>query len=99
MSGYVDCGCRDCFEVAIGEPGALCWACEEAGCECGNGECQREGAYGELYMVQLCYADGRIEREEGAEGIPSARELEEMLRRSESDYVRVITIDGECVYD
>lgn len=44
MAGYVPCGCRDCFEIAIGEPGALCWACEEAGCD--GGECQAPGAYG-----------------------------------------------------
>jgi hypothetical protein len=45
MSGYTDCACRDCFEIAIGEPGeAFCHACEEAGCE-GDGECDAEGAY------------------------------------------------------
>lgn len=32
MSGYVPCACRDCFETAIGEPGALCHSCKEAGC-------------------------------------------------------------------
>lgn len=49
MSGYVNCACRDCFEIAIsgddGEP-ALCNECEEAGCEPNDGECQAEGAYG-----------------------------------------------------
>jgi len=34
-SGYTNCGCRDCFEIAvsddIGEP-ELCSACEAAGC-------------------------------------------------------------------
>jgi hypothetical protein len=45
-SGYVDCGCRDCFDIAIGEPGALCNDCEAAGCEANNGECQRSDAYG-----------------------------------------------------
>lgn len=49
MSGYCDCACRDCFEIAISsndetEP-AFCWACEEAGCELGE-ECQAENAYG-----------------------------------------------------
>jgi hypothetical protein len=43
--GYIPCGCRDCFEIAIGEPGDLCWECEEAGCE-GDGECCRADAYG-----------------------------------------------------
>jgi hypothetical protein len=57
MSGYTACGCRDCFEIAIGEPHALCWECAEAGCEPttdtdtdtdrGVGrECQRADAYG-----------------------------------------------------
>ncbi len=32
-SGYVDCGCRDCFEIAIGFPGDFCNECEDAGCE------------------------------------------------------------------
>lgn len=35
-SGYVDCACRDCFEVAIEGPEdtapALCWECGAAGC-------------------------------------------------------------------
>lgn len=43
-NGYVPCGCRDCFEVAIGAPGALCLSCKEAGCD--GGECQAPGAYG-----------------------------------------------------
>jgi len=34
VSGYCDCACRDCFEIAIGVLGeALCHDCEEAGCE------------------------------------------------------------------
>jgi hypothetical protein len=40
-SGYCDCACRDCFEIAIAgddEP-AFCSACEEAGCE-EDSECQ-----------------------------------------------------------
>lgn len=46
MSGYTDCACRDCFEIAIGEPGeAMCGACQEAGCE-KDKECQTDGAYG-----------------------------------------------------
>lgn len=31
-SGYRSCACRDCFEIAIGEAGAVCSACEDAGC-------------------------------------------------------------------
>jgi hypothetical protein len=34
MSTYLPCGCRDCFDVAIGENGAraLCLLCKDAGC-------------------------------------------------------------------
>jgi hypothetical protein len=42
MSGYTDCSCRDCFEIAIasdGETDPLCWECEEAGCVSNDGEC------------------------------------------------------------
>lgn len=43
MSGYRDCACRDCFEIAIGDEGALCWACEEAECSNkGDQDCQVE---------------------------------------------------------
>lgn len=41
-SGYCDCSCRDCFEIAIADDtktGAMCHACEEAGCE-PDSECQ-----------------------------------------------------------
>ena len=48
MSGYCDCACRDCFDIAINdddEP-ALCNECEEAGCDVeGCSECEREDAY------------------------------------------------------
>lgn len=45
-TGYVDCACRDCFEIAIGTAGeSFCHDCEEAGCEL-NAECQSEHAYG-----------------------------------------------------
>lgn len=49
MSGYTPCACRDCKEIAIGEPGkAYCHECEDAGCPDYQGvegmsqECQRE---------------------------------------------------------
>lgn len=52
MSGYTDCACRDCFDVAISSdieacrPG-LCGDCEDAGCDPhGAGECCRDDAYG-----------------------------------------------------
>jgi hypothetical protein len=52
VSGYRPCGCRDCFEIAIGLPGAFCWACREAGCP-GDGECQAPGAYGIDHLDDL----------------------------------------------
>ena len=49
--GYTACACRDCFEIAIGEPGeAFCSCCEDAGCPDYQGqpgmsqECQRPDA-------------------------------------------------------
>jgi hypothetical protein len=51
-SGYRPCACRDCFEIAIGEPGAYCHECDDAGCPGYQGqpgmsqECQAPGAYG-----------------------------------------------------
>jgi hypothetical protein len=49
--GYVACGCRDCFDIAIGDCEAetlpLCASCEEACCdEAGESECRCEHAYG-----------------------------------------------------
>lgn len=46
MSGYIDCACRDCFEIAIGPVGTLCPECEEAGCDAFYTECCRPDAYG-----------------------------------------------------
>jgi hypothetical protein len=45
MSGYRPCACPDCFEIAIGDEGAMCHECEAAGCT-GDGECEAAGAYG-----------------------------------------------------
>lgn len=50
-SGYHDCPCRDCFEIAIGcdDDGNpdLCGDCEESGCSAeGDHECSAPGAYG-----------------------------------------------------
>jgi len=48
-SGYTDCACRDCFEIAISDDMAhpdLCNECEEAGCDAeGESECEAPGAY------------------------------------------------------
>lgn len=41
MSGYCDCSCPTCFEIAIRSDGdeiTLCNLCEEAGCD-GESEC------------------------------------------------------------
>jgi hypothetical protein len=43
-SGYRDCSCPECFEIAIGEYdalGVLCRLCEEAGCD-GEDACRVE---------------------------------------------------------
>jgi len=53
MSGYINCSCRDCFEVTVGEgPEEFCHGCTESGCPDYQGqkgmsqECQRADAYG-----------------------------------------------------
>lgn len=45
MSGYIGCACRDCFEIAIGEPGEMCWDCVTEDCQ-PESECNAPGAYG-----------------------------------------------------
>lgn len=45
QTGYTPCGCRDCFETAIGKPGEFCHDCKTAGCE-PDSECQSPSAYG-----------------------------------------------------
>jgi hypothetical protein len=46
MSGYTDCACRDCFDVAVSDDmdhPDLCGDCEGAGCSAdGDAECQRD---------------------------------------------------------
>jgi hypothetical protein len=47
-SGYCDCACRDCFDIAISDDGkpALCGLCADAGCdEHGGCDCERSDAY------------------------------------------------------
>lgn len=39
--GYVPCACPTCFETAIGEHGAMCWLCEESGCD-GKSDCSKD---------------------------------------------------------
>lgn len=49
-SGYTDCACRDCFDIAISSDTSkpeLCNECEDAGCDAeGCSECTRDDAYG-----------------------------------------------------
>lgn len=80
-TGYRPCACRDCFEIAIGSEGAMCHACQDAGCS-GEGECSAPGAYGgdepeptdaeALQQVTLAPQDGthgtRIRAECAAKG-------------------------------
>lgn len=56
--------CRDCFEIAIGEPGeALCHECEEAGCEADDGECQVDRYEDECdSLASLAYEDADGDR-------------------------------------
>jgi hypothetical protein len=46
-SGYMSCGCPECFEIAIGSADdaiVLCWECKEAGCDAeGSCQCERDG--------------------------------------------------------
>ncbi|MEV0292580.1 hypothetical protein [Nocardia sp. NPDC050710] len=46
-SGYQWCACRDCFDIVIAgaDQPTLCSDCQEAGCEIGEGECQRDDSY------------------------------------------------------
>jgi len=56
-SGYHNCPCRDCGEVAIGadvdgEP-SLCHDCEEAGCSPnGDDACESEHSYARLGITR-----------------------------------------------
>jgi hypothetical protein len=49
-SGYTDCACRGCFDIAISSDmrvPELCGDCENAGCDrSGDSECCRDDAYG-----------------------------------------------------
>lgn len=58
MSGYRPCACRDCFEIAIGEVGALCSECDKAGCEAdAETECDAPGAYGGTLLDEEEYPE------------------------------------------
>lgn len=44
-SGYTNCACRDCFDIAMSDDvnkPDLCWECDRAGCDAeGHSECER----------------------------------------------------------
>lgn len=68
-SGYTDCACRDCFDIAIGDMKrdhhTLCSACADAGCSrYGDEECQRDDAYG---ADELCAHGNWLCSEPGCE--------------------------------
>ncbi|WP_335986514.1 hypothetical protein [Glycomyces sp. MUSA5-2] len=47
-SGYTDCACRDCFDIAVSadtDYPELCGLCDDAGCDPGYSECYRPDAY------------------------------------------------------
>jgi len=50
ISGYTDCACRDCFEIAVSNDVTIPDYCNQCEGLCGpehdlSGECQAEGAY------------------------------------------------------
>ena len=54
-SGYTQCACRDCFDIAISSNERvpeLCSDCKKAGCDrSGESDCERSDAYG---MDSIC---------------------------------------------
>ena len=57
MAGYVPCGCRDCFEIAISPDGVtpvLCSECVAAGCHVhGSKTCEICGPRGHECQAQV----------------------------------------------
>jgi hypothetical protein len=53
-SGYTDCACRDCFDIAVSsdvKKPALCSECKAAGCSEYCSECSRPDAYGGTHYL------------------------------------------------
>jgi len=76
-SGYRDCACRDCFEIAIGEEGVLCSECVKAGCDntprWPNVECQAPHAYGgHCGDSACCDEDEDEDRDDPDDGPPDS---------------------------
>jgi hypothetical protein len=85
-SGYRPCACRDCFEIAIGEPGAYCHECDDAGCP---------GYQGQPGMSQECQAPSTYGIDEGDDDEPGSRIGE--LCRTEGAYPIAALTDGPAV--
>jgi len=68
-TGYCDCACRDCFDIAIGDPKTervLCGDCEAAGCDAsGDCDCERDDAYGGE-VCETCDGTGRTFASDGS---------------------------------
>jgi hypothetical protein len=67
-SGYRYCACRDCTEIIVGEEGAFCALCKEAGCPDYQGqegmsqECQRTDVGAEDFYMNDGMTSGPMER-------------------------------------
>lgn len=60
MSGYVNCACRDCMEIAIGDNDAMCSACAAAGCELDAECCAGCDGDDEEIELPVCPLDGGV---------------------------------------
>jgi hypothetical protein len=94
-TGYTHCACRDCFEIAIGEPGsALCHGCEAEGCEAGaERECSAPHAYGgaEAEEAEVAQAKPEAKPEDlvarrNAHAVEALREITEDRAPEASDF-------------
>lgn len=108
-SGYRPCACRYCMEIAIGEPGAFCHECDDAGCPGYQGqagmsqECQAPGAYGgdECGRIELlCQTEGAYPIASLADGpaVVVARLLE-VLRELAPAVAALPAVPGEALAD
>jgi hypothetical protein len=87
-SGYRPCACRDCFEIAIGEPGAYCHECDDAGCP---------GYQGQPGMSQECQAPGAYGGDDsGCGGYDHGSRIAELCR-TEGAYPIAVLTDGPAV--
>ncbi len=75
-SGYTNCKCRDCFEIAVSddvEVPDFCHACEDAGCE-EDAECQADANCGGEHESGEWFSDSHMadwreaNRSDGSDG-------------------------------